>query len=112
WLHSRIDCGISGEPGAGSCCVSGNFPRSAGIGWRSPGDGTSGPAGYVDSGATRVVGGSYGIAARGVNPERVERWSRLTPGSGDTVGRLDPSGAGVVLCPYPDSPFPRANTSL
>jgi len=36
----------------------------------------------------------------------------VDPGSGDIVGRLDLSGAGVVLCPYPDSPFPRANTSL
>ncbi len=40
--------------------------RSAGPGWRCPGDGVSGPAGHVDSRATRAVSGSGHTAPRGL----------------------------------------------
>jgi hypothetical protein len=41
-------------------------PRSGGIGWCRSGNGIARTVSYVDSSATRSVGGSYDIAARGV----------------------------------------------
>jgi hypothetical protein len=46
---------------------SGNSARSAGIGWRCPGDGVAGAAGYVDSGTTRALNRSIDTATRRVN---------------------------------------------
>ena len=45
----------SGQPGAGRHRVSGDSPRSAGIGRRGSGDVVAGAAGYLDSGASRAV---------------------------------------------------------
>ncbi len=55
WFGGRIAPRNSGEPGAGFHRVSGNSPRSAGIGWCCSGDGVAGAAGHVDSSATRAV---------------------------------------------------------
>ena len=67
WFGGRIAPRTSGHPGAGVHRVSGDSPRSAGIGRRGSGDAAAGASGYVDSGATRTVGRSFDPAARGVS---------------------------------------------
>jgi MacB-like periplasmic core domain len=52
----RIAPRNSGDPGAGFYCRPGNSPRPAGIGWCCSSDGIAGPAGHLDSGATRALG--------------------------------------------------------
>ena len=58
--------GVLSTPRAGFDRVSGDSPRSAGIGWRVRRDVVARTAGYVDSGATRAVARSFDTAARGM----------------------------------------------
>ena len=66
WFGGGIAPGNSGQPGAGLHRVSGDAARSAGAGRSGSGHVVAGAAGYVDSGATRAVGRSAAVAARGV----------------------------------------------
>ena len=56
WFGGRTVPRNSGEPGAGFHRVSGNSPRSAGIGRGCSSYGVAGAAGDLDSGTTRTVG--------------------------------------------------------
>src|SRR5882724_10896984 len=67
WLGRRIASRNSSQPGAGFHRVSGNSPRSAGIGRSCSSYVAARAAGYVDSGAARAVDRSYDTAARGVS---------------------------------------------
>jgi hypothetical protein len=72
-FRRRIAPGHSGQPGPGFHRVSGNSPRSAGIGWRRSSYGVAGVIGDVDSSATRAVDRSYDPAPRGVNYRDTDR---------------------------------------
>src|ERR1700682_1546001 len=55
WFGGGIDPRNSGDAGPGRDRVSGNSPRSAGVGWCRLGDVVAGTASYLDSSATRAV---------------------------------------------------------
>ena len=68
WFCGGIAAGNSGDTRVGFHCVPGYSTRSAGVGRCCFSDGIARAVGYVDSGATRAVGGSCDPAARRVTP--------------------------------------------
>ncbi len=66
WFGSRTAPRNSGQPGARVHRVSGNTPRSAGIGRGCSSDGVAGLAGHLGSSPARALARSFNTAARGV----------------------------------------------